>query len=101
MQTIIVAWLENDGCRILDEWERFDGANYRRKVEVVPQAHAVCWVNGGTEEDRRAAEAYVAQDLTDKPRAAVFAYRAEERDPLGRARREIAAGVDGALTEVG
>jgi hypothetical protein len=97
MSTIIIAWLENDGTRLTDEWERFDGANYRRKLEVVPQAHAAVWVNRGTAADRQSAEDYVRRDHADKRRAAVFAFPTTEQDPLGRARREIAMGVEGAI----
>jgi hypothetical protein len=64
---------------------------------VVPQAHAVVWVNDGTEADRQSAEDYVRRACADKLRAAVFAFPTTEQDPLGRARREIATGVEGTI----
>jgi hypothetical protein len=83
---IVLAWIEEDPY-VTDDWERYDGVNYRRRAETRPGGHAVIWLNEGTPEDRERAEAWRRSNLDESGR--VFCYPASESDPLGRAKREV------------
>lgn len=87
IQTIVVAWttkeMEHDGRPFA-----MDLGARPRMVEVT-KAHACVWLNRGRERDIETARAYIASHEAETGR--VFVYPTSEKDPLGRARREIMA----------
>jgi hypothetical protein len=78
--TIVVAWFDAE----------------ERRVTGRPAAHAAVWKRRGYAKDVERAEEY-ARTQTEGGR--VIVYPREERDPLGRARREILASIDNPNTE--
>lgn len=95
--TIVLAWLENTGTRDTGEFERFDGVNYRPKLEVVPQAKSAVWLNAGTAADVEKATDYAEANHAGDLKFAVFTYPTTEKDPLKRAKRDIAQGTPNAI----
>lgn len=88
--TIVVAWTE-DAREIAPgqrPWRHDLGE--RPKLVDVKKVHAAMWLNRGGVADVDRARAYVRQTQRDTGR--VFVYPLEEKDPLGRARRDVLAG---------
>ena len=89
---IVAAWVENDGMVATGRMERFDGVNYRPEYVPCPKPRALVWLKKGTDADAtKAAEFIAAQHAADALAHAVFTYPTTEKDPLGRARRDVMA----------
>ena len=89
---IVIAWLVEE--------VRFSGKPYaadlgeRPKMETVRDARACMWLNAGTEVDVEKARKYAASDVSRSstdPDATrhVFVFQKTEKDPIGRAKREV------------
>lgn len=82
---IVVAWTTQE--------QEFDGRPFARDLGALPglrevtKPHACVWLNKGSDADIEKAQAFIASDAPDTGR--VFVYPTNEKDPLGRARREI------------
>lgn len=79
---IVVAWLV-DEVEVVSSGRRDIGERPTLRDVKVPRA--VMWKSGGSEKDIEKAQIYAAKEGYQ-----VFVYPTSERDPLGRARREIA-----------
>lgn len=91
-QTIVIAWrtIERvfDGKPFAQDLGGFPG------MKEVAVGHAAVWVSKGTESDIAKAQAYCDAENA-KPDTAprkVLVYPASEKDPLGRAKRDIITG---------
>lgn len=86
---IVIAWPDVEHVH--------DGQPYaadlgtRPRMVAIPTGRAVMWLRRGTLRDVERAEEYAAEmRREDPPRLArVFVYETSERDPLGRARRDV------------
>jgi hypothetical protein len=84
--TIVIAWTE--------EGQKHVGTRIARYGELIQQfapttlAHAVVWLNNGTDNDLLKARKYVASEY---PTGKVFTFT-NEQDPLGVARAKILEG---------
>jgi hypothetical protein len=93
---IVLAW-RSDGTEVVDPHMTRIDLGERHKSRNVVQPHAVMWLNKGTEQDVVKAEAHALKERTqaegDPYRTGyghrVFVYPSAERDPLGRARKDI------------
>lgn len=56
----------------------------RPKMEEVPDPKSLIWLNEGTATDLKKAKAYARQEGYS-----VFTYPTTERDPLGRAKKDV------------
>ncbi len=79
---IVIAWLV-DEVEVVSSGRRDIGERPTFRDVKVPRA--AMWTNKGTEQDVEKARVYAAKEGYQ-----VFVYPTSERDPLGRARREIA-----------
>jgi|GEM_PF-3921163 len=97
---IVVAW-KVDSSEIVDPHRtRVDlGESYKTRPKV--ESQAAMWVRSGTAVDVEKAEVYARREAASAakdPRSAtgyghrVFVYPATEKDPLGRARKEVLRG---------
>lgn len=84
---IVLAWLDEDFI-IVKEGQPDIGRPHTFKA--IPKPLAAMWLNKGTDADLAKAKKYAETDART-----VFCYDGE-RDPLGRARRDILAGRTGA-----
>ncbi len=87
--TIVVAWT-TDAVEIDPKqkaWRHDLGA--RPKMSDVKEARAAIWLNKGTQADLVKATTWVTKGYPGSGR--VFVYPTTEKDPLGRARKEIIA----------
>lgn len=89
---IVIAWADMTGARNTGEYERFDGYNYRAKFAPEPKGYACTWTLGGTEDDLKSAEAYLAKDITpNHPFSAVYTFPESVDEPLKEARAQAEA----------
>lgn len=86
---IIIAYVEMTGLKETGKLIRPDGVNYRKEFIPAEEAKAAVWLLQGNERDERKAVEHAKQTHSDKVRWEVFAFPAEEMDPLGRARKAI------------
>lgn len=84
---IVIAWIDMTGLRATSALERFDGVNWRPRVEPAPEAKAVVWARG-TEADLANARKYAAAQISATA-VDVFTFPLTEHDPLGAARTRI------------
>jgi hypothetical protein len=83
----VIAWVHKNGnIEKTDEWERFDGVNWRPKFRTIPQPCAVVWLKSAAESALESAQRHAQTIEADFVR--VYQY-AKEQNPLGRARREV------------
>jgi hypothetical protein len=89
LRTIVQAWIYLDGARVTDEYERFDGVNWRKKWEGgLPRPRAVIWLNEGTPADIVKAGVNLEHEHPEAPFRTVYVYSVDEPDPLNRAKEE-------------
>jgi hypothetical protein len=88
--TIVVAWTEDmqDLAPGQRSWRHDLGE--RAKLVVVKKPYAAMWRNAGTPEDVVKARAYAKKENPTTGR--VMVYPTTEKDPLGRARKDVLAG---------
>ena len=83
----VIAWVHNNGgLEKTDEFERFDGVNWRPKFRTIPEAHSVVWLRSCDNAALSAAKKYAGTIEADYVR--VYQYESED-SPLERARREV------------
>lgn len=90
IKRIVVAWTEMTGFRPTGGMVMRD-LNWFPEYEVCRVAKAAMWTNKGTSADIEKAEAYITTEKRDRPDIAVLVYPVGEKDPLGRAKREMLA----------
>lgn len=83
---IVLAWTTEEPR--LEREGRIDiGERHTFKMVRVPKA--VMWLNRGSEKDLATAILYAAQQSTPQQPHHVFTYPTSERDPLGRAKKDV------------
>lgn len=82
---IVLAWFVED-VEVTEEYERFDGYNYRRKCRPVQVPIALMWDSTGDAASWEKAEAWMTQE---HPEGELFRFPVTEPDPLTRAKREL------------
>jgi hypothetical protein len=91
-QTIVIAWVNMDGSEPTGRLIRPDGVNTVAEYRSAPKAHAVVWLNRGTDADVEKALAHAAAMMrgdSDIRATAVLLYPQSERDPLGKAKVQL------------
>lgn len=96
----MVAWKVDSSDVVNHHLTRID-LGERHKTRPKVDGHAVMWVRRGTAVDVEKAESYARREAAEAakdPRSAtghghrVFVYPTTEKDPLGRARKEVLRG---------
>jgi hypothetical protein len=85
--TVVVAWTEDEQKIAPNQKAWRHDLGERPKFVDVEKAHAAVWINRGTQADLAKAHAYIQK--TYPATGHVFTYPVTEKDPLGRARRDI------------
>jgi hypothetical protein len=75
-----------DGLRETNKRERFDGVNWRYKMESCPKAEALVWKS-----DARLEEIAKAEEFADKEGYSVISFPTTEVDPIGKAKQLVMA----------
>lgn len=81
---IVLAWVVED-FEVVRERRRDLGERPELKTIYVPRT--VMWLNSGTEADVKKATDYATKEKDHK--VLVFTYPKSERDPLGRAKKDV------------
>lgn len=85
--TVVVAWMEDTQEIAPGQKTWRHDLGERPKLIDVKKPHAAMWVNEGTPVDADKAYVYVKKEHPDSGR--VLIYPMTEKDPLGRARRDV------------
>jgi len=93
MKTITIAWLEQNGDLEFTgrHVKGHDGVNWVPETRTVDKARACIWLNEGTAEDLRKAEAYSKTNSaqSDSPMVRVYTFPTNCEDPLGESKRKL------------
>lgn len=81
---IVLAWVVEDFEVV---GERRTDLGERPKLRQVDVAKTVMWLNRGSDEDVKKAKAYAAKELNYE--IVVLTYPTAEKDPLGRAKKDV------------
>lgn len=82
--TIVLAWIVEDFKVVR---ERRTDLGERPELEQIFVPRAAIWLNKGSNDDARKAQAY-AETVTDQ-KTVVFVYPTNTKDPLGHAKRDV------------